>query len=167
MKMLIYQRSLAGSPTTNNSRTSIPIRELPILTENTSTTASTPISGTISIIARYISTGQKLLNQVKKHLKKKTKKTEVKKRKITRTLVNPEAIQPKSTNYYDLRKPPLPLPYRRFPVDQEPQHKKQVRFLESPETRHQNQVRFLHPLYPRENNPHLHLDPAPWYHPPP
>ena len=24
-----------------------------------------------------------------------------------------------------------------------------------------------HPLYPRESNPHLHLDPAPWYHPPP
>ena len=68
--------------------------------------------------------GQKLLNQVKKHLKTKTKKTEAKKRKITRTLVNPEVIQPRSTNYYDPRKPQSPPPYRRSPVDLEPQHKK-------------------------------------------
>ena len=76
-------------------------------------------------------------------------------------------MQPKSTNYYYLQKPPLPPPYRRSPVDQEPQLNKQVHFLESPETHHQSQVRFLHPLYPKESNPHLHLDPAPWYHPPP
>ena len=111
--------------------------------------------------------GQKLLNQIKKILRMKKKKATKTKKKITRTLVNLEVIQPKSTNYYYPQKPQSPPPYRRSPVDQEPQHNKQVRFLESPETHHQSQVRFLHPLYPKESNPHLHLDPTPWYHPPP
>ena len=161
MKMLIYQKLLAGSPTTNNLRISTPTPEPPILTKNTSITAPTRGSGITSTIAQYISTGQKLLNRIKKHLRKKTKETKAKKRKITRTLVNPEVIQPKSTNYYYLQKPLLPLPYKRSPVDPEPQPYKQVRFLEYPETCHQSQVRFLHPLYPKESNPHLHLDPAP------
>ena len=68
--------------------------------------------------------------------------------------------------FYSLWKLLLPLPYRNFPADQKPQPNKQVRFLESPETHHQSQVRFLHPLYPKENNLYLHLDPTSWYLPP-
>ena len=165
--MLTYQKLSAGSPITNNLRILISSPGLPALTERTSTTALSPKFGITSIITKSISTGQKRLNQIKKILRMKKKKATKTKKKITRTLVNLEVIQPKSTNYYYPQKPQSPLPYRRSPVDQEPQCNKQVRFLESPETHHQNQVRFLHPLYPKESNPCLHLDPTPWYHPPP
>ena len=97
-RTLTYQKLLAGSPITSNLKTSTPVPEPPISMENTSTTAPSLRSGTISTIAQYISTGRKLLNRIKKHLRKKTKKVEAKK-KITRTLVNPGVIPPKSTNY--------------------------------------------------------------------
>ena len=166
-KTSTYQKLSAGFPTTNNSRISTHLLETPTLTEKTSTIALSPKFGVTSIIIRSISMGQMLLNQIKRILRTKTKKMTKVKRRITRTLVNQEVIQPKSINYYYLQKPRSPPPYRRFPVDQEPLLNKQVRFLESPETHHQSQVRFLYPLYPKESNPCLHLDPAPWYHLPP
>ena len=120
MKTSTYQKLSAGFPTTNNSRISTHLLEMPTLTEKTSTIAPSPKFGITSIITRSISMGQKLLNQIKRILRTKTKKMTKVKRRITRTLVNQEAIQPKSTNYYYLQKPRSPLPYRRFPVDQEP-----------------------------------------------
>ena len=137
-KMSMYQKLLTGSPITSNSRISTPSLESPNLTEKASTTVPFRKFGITSIITEYISTGQKLLNQVKKVLRKKVIRKMKMKKKITRTLVNLEVIQPRSTSYYNLQKYQLPPPYRKSPVDQEPQHNKQVRFLESPETHHQS-----------------------------
>ena len=149
-----------SSPITSNSRTSILSKELPSLKISMSIIALFQRFGVISIITKYISTGQKLLSQIQKVLKMKKRK----KRKITRTLANPEVIQPKLKTYYSLWRHPLPLHYRNFLADQEPLPNKQVCFLESLEAHHQSQVRFLHHLYPKENNPHLHLVVlTPWY----
>ena len=87
----INQKSVVGSPTTNKLKTLIPTLEEEDSKINRST--STKESGDTSIITKYISMGQKLLNQVKKILGKKAKKMMKMKKGITRTLANLKVIQ--------------------------------------------------------------------------
>ena len=146
-------------------------------------TSTTTRSGDTSIIEGYISTVQKLLNQIGKKLliqpKKKTSptkkianlrtttspRTTATLRKNTHT-ANQEATPPESMPFSKARKNPSTWQSRNLLANLILPCKKRVHFLESPETHHQSQVRFLHHLYPRENNLHLHLDPTPWYPPP-
>ena len=138
-------------------------------------------SGDTSIIERYISTVQKLLNQIGKKLLIQKKKninlritnprttaspkitTNPRKRTLT---ANQEVTLHKLMPFSKAQKNPSTWRLRNSLANLVLPCKKQVRFLESPETCHQSQVRFLHHLYPKENNLCLHLDPAPWYPPP-
>ena len=167
-------KSLLGSHTKKSSRilTSTPEPDSSKIRTSISTTTR---SGDTSIIERYISTVQKLLNRIGKKLliqKKKNTSLRITNPRTTanlrkRTLIaSQEATPHKLTPTSKVRKNPSTWQSRNSLANLILPCKKQVRFLESPETHHQSQVRFLHHLYPRENNPCLHLDPAPWYPPP-
>ena len=170
---LTKNKSLLGSHTKKSSKTLISTPE-PDSSRIRTSTSMTTRSGDTSIIKRYISTVQKLLNQIGKKLliQKKKRTNPTKKRVSPRTTVNPreriltanqETIPHESMPSSKAQKNPSTWQLRNSLANLIPPCKKQVHFLESPETHHQSQVKFLHHLYPKENNPHLHLDPAPWY----
>ena len=174
--LLIRNKSLLGSHTKKSSRISTSTPE-PDNSKTRTSISTITRSGDTSIIERYISTVQKLLNQIGKKLliwkKKRTNPT--RKGVHLRKTANPRKRIPTGNQEVTLhelmpsskvRKNPSTWQLRNLLANLVSPCNKQVHFLESPETHHQSQVRFLHHLYPKENNLHLHLDPAPWYPPP-
>ena len=171
VNLSIRNKSSLGSHTKKSSRTLTSTPELDSSRTRTSTLTITKSGGT-SIIERYISMVQKLLNQIgKKLLIQKKKRTNPTKRKVSpRITANLRKSTPAANQKVTLHKSTLTFKVRKNPSTQQLRNllvnlilpcKKQVCFLESPETHHQSQVRFLHHLYPKESNPHLHLDPTP------
>ena len=166
-------KSLLVSHTKKSSRTLTSTPE-PVNSRTRTSTLTITKSGDTSIIRRYILTVQKLLNQIRKKLliqkKKRTNSTKRKEslrmpailRKNTHT-ANQKVTLPRSMPSSKAWKNPSTWQSRNSLANLILPCKKQVCFLESPETHHQSQVRFLHHLYPKENNPCLHLDPTPWY----